>query len=353
MRERIKIIFAAQDPGGFNAILPVIKELKKKKKFLLKIFLANQSRDIAKKNKISYQDSNHLTNRKLIQIFKKERPSLVFTATSYGLSIEKKITKIAKAQGIKTCAIIDFWANYRSRFSDPGSENVAYLPDYVLIIDEIMKREMIEEGFDLPKLIVTGSPFFDTFPRLLKSEQKEEIILFLCQPISEFYKEDVENHLGYNEIQVFEDLVEALEKLKLKMPVKIKFHPVTKNLKKFDKMIKDSELKISIEKKLSVEDLIKKSKLIIGMFTIVLFQAAIINKKVLSYQPNLKGTDILISNRLGMSTAVYKKKDLCPTLKKLILSKPKKKNLKIIKKYTQNKSTQKVVNFIEKIIKKI
>lgn len=359
MKSPFKIFFAAQDPGGFNVILPVIKELKKRKGFILKVFLANQSRDMAKKNRISYQNSNYLTVRKLIQIFKKERPDLIFIATSHRLSIEKKITKIAKAQGIKTCAVIDFWTNYKLRFSDPKSENLVYLPDYILVIDEIMKREMVEVGFDPKRLIVTGNPFFDTFSSLSGPGQKEEIISFFCQPISEFYNRD---YLGYDEIRVFEDLVEVLGKLKVKLPVKIKFHPVTKNLKKFDKIIKNSRLrqgssgqaglKISIEKKLPVEDLIKKSKLVIGMYTMVLFQAAMMDKKVLSYQPNLKGTDTLISNRLKMSTAVYKKKNLYPALKKMLLSKSKNKNLKLIKKYTQNQSTQKVIDFIKHITNK-
>src|SRR3989344_1024872 len=250
----VKIFFAAQDPGGFNAILPVIKGLKQERNFLLKIFLSNQSRNIAKRNKINYHNSNHLTERNLIKIFKKDRPNLIFTATSYGSSIEKKITKIAKTLDIRTCAIVDFWANYRYRFSDFDSENLAYLPDYILVTDEIMKREMTKEGFDPRKLIITGNPFFDTFLSLLKLGKKEKIISFFCQPFSELYKIDDKAYPGYNEIQVFQDLVSSLEKLKLRLPLKIKFHPVAKNLKKFDRIIKGAKLKISIERKLSAEN---------------------------------------------------------------------------------------------------
>jgi hypothetical protein len=354
MKEKIKIFFSAQDPGGFNAVLPVIKELEGPKwsgKFILKLFLANESKDIAKKNKIRYQDSNFLKNKELIRSFKKDKPDLVFVSTSWGKSIDKKIIKIAKDQGIKTIAFMDFWGNYKSRFSDFNGENLVYLPDYILLIDEIMEEEMVNDGFSRNKLVITGSPFFDNFSKLAKKKQKEEVVSFFCQPVSEFYKK-FKVYPGYGEMEVFKDLLEAFERLKLKIPIIIKFHPKTKNLKKFDKIIKKSKLKISIEKKLSAEDLIRKSKLVIGMFTIALFQAAIMGKKVLSYQPNLKGIDMLASNRIGLSYAVYEKKNLYPVLKKIISSRPENKNLKLFNKYTQNKSTEKVINFINKITNK-
>ena len=350
MKKKIKILFAAQDPGGFNTILPVIKELKKKKKFLSKLILANQSRNIAKKYGVRYQNGNYLTKDSLAKLIESEHPDLILTATSQGLSIEKKITKIARIQKIRTIAIIDFWSNYGLRFSDPGSKNLAYLPDYILVIDKIMKKEMTDQGFDPRKLIVTGSPFFDTFSKSTKQKERENLLVFFSQPFSELFKSGDRNYLGYNEIQVFEDLVEVLEKLQLKMPIKIKFHPRVRKLNKFDRIIKNSKLKISIEKKLSAEDLIKKSKLVMGMNSVVLFQTAVMGKGVLSYQPNLKEADPLISNRLGLSAAVYKKKDLYSELKKLLSAKPKKRNPGLIKKYTKNNSTKKVIDFIQSVI---
>jgi hypothetical protein len=353
MKRKIKIFFAAQDPGGFNAILPVIKELVKpkwKEIFILKLFLANESRDIARKNNIKYLNGNLLENKELIEVFEKEKPNLVFVSTSWGKSIDKEMIKIAKNQGIKTVAFMDFWANYKPRFSDLNSKNLVYLTDYILLIDEVMKKEMITEGFNRNNLIITGSPFFDTLSNLAKNKQKEKIISFFCQPISELY-DLPKKYPGYDEVEVFNDLVEVFENIKLKTPIKIKFHPVAKNFKKFDRIIRKSKLKISIEKKLSAEGLIKKSKLVIGMFTIALFQAALMGGKVLSYQPNLKGPDMLLSNRLGLSEAVYKKKNLRFVFKKMISSKPKIKNIKLLKKYTQNQSTKKVINFIRDIAK--
>lgn len=315
MRKKPKIFVAAQDPGGWKAIWPVVQKLKKK--FLIKIFLEK------------------LPEKTLIELFKKEKPDLVFTATSLGDSIEKKIIKVARVQKIKTVSLIDFWSSYKLRFGK-------YLPDYILVIDEIMKKEMAREGFDPQKLVITGSPCFDAFKA---AKRKGKFITFFSQPFSE-----LGINSDYNEMQVFEDLVAVLEKLRPGTSLKIKFHPREKKLKKFDKIIKKSILDCSIVKT-GAEDLIKKSKLVLGMNSVALFQAAMMGKTVLSYQPNLKGLDPLISNRFGLSTVVYKKKDLAPAFKKMISVRPEKKNLKIIKKYTQNNSTQKVINFITKLLK--
>ena len=73
-----------------------------------------------------------------------------------------------------------------------------------------------------------SNPFFDTFPGLSRSEKKEKIISFFSNPISEVYKKDAKDHPGYDEIQVFRDLVEVLEKLKIRTSIKVRFHPVAK-----------------------------------------------------------------------------------------------------------------------------
>lgn len=350
MKKGTKIIIVAQDMGGFNAVFPVIKELKKRKN-PLKILLAGKSRERAQKLKINYQDAGCLDDKALSGLLEKERPGLLFTAISIGESIEKRMTKIARMQKIKTCTIADFWTNPRLCFGDLKTEKLDYLPDYFLVIDEIMKKEMIELGFNPGKIFITGSPFFDSFSKLANSKQEEKIISFFCDPFSEIFKKKDRGFLGFDEIQVFKDLVGALEKLQIKLPFIVKFHPRAKKLNKFDKIIKNSRLKILIEKKLSAEELIKKSKLVTGMNSVVLFQAAMIGKAVLSYQPNLNRPDPLVSNRLGLSKGVYRKKELYPALKKLLSNKAKKKNFKLMREYTHNKSTQKVMRFITNILK--
>lgn len=337
-----KIIFTAQDPGGFNAIAPVIKKLKKDKKFNVSVILAKHACLFAKKQNINYLDADKTS-------FNITGADLVFTGTSFGDSIEKRIITMAKAKNIPTISIIDFWTDYTPSFSDSETGNLKYLPDYILVVDEVMKKEMILNGFPPDKIFITGNPCFDSFSGIIQSETNKDLIAFFSQPFSEILKnsnKDYKDYTKFDEVQVFEDIVKALEKIDLNKKIIINFHPRTKRFDKFDKIIKNSKLEIKKEKKLYNKNLIEKSEIIAGINSVVLFQAAMRGKKVLSYQPGLKSSDLLISNRLGLSAPVYRKKDLYRTFKKMFLQKVQQNNSKMIKKYTGNKSTQKVIDFI-------
>ncbi|MEK7658934.1 MAG: NTP transferase domain-containing protein [Patescibacteria group bacterium] len=344
-----KIIFTAQDPGGFNAIAPVIKSFEKDARFDVSVILAKHACIYAEKQNIKYLNADKTS-------FDISGADLIFTGTSFGDSIEKKIIFEAKEKGIPTISIVDFWTDYTPSFSDPEKRNFKYLPDYILAVDEIMKKEMEAEGFPKNKIFITGNPSFDSFDTKLNKKADKNLITFFCQPMSELYKKDskdYKNATKFSEVKVFYDIVEAIEKIDLNKKIIIDFHPRAKKLNKFDKIIKKSKLKIEKNIKPYGENSVKNPEIIIGMSTVVLFEAALAGKKVLSYQPGLKKKiDYLASNRLGLSLPVYKKEDLYLALKRLIFQKSKAKNLKLIKKYTQNNSTQKVINFINDILKK-
>lgn len=347
MKKEYKIIFTAQDPGGFNAMAPVIKKLEKDARFNISVILAKHACLFAEKQNIKYLDGDKVS-------FDITGADLIFTGTSFAGSIEKRIINMAKEKNIPTITIVDFWTDYVPSFSDSEKRNFKYLSDYILVVDEIMKKEMIAESFPPNKIFITGNPHFDSFSKIIRQKPNKNQVAFFSQPFSEIYKnscEDYKNCTKFNEVQVFEDIVRALEKIDLNKKITINFHPRSKKLDKFDEIIKNSKLKISKEKKLCNKELIKKSDIITGINSVVLFEAAMMGKKVLSYQPELKGEDLLISNRFGLSTPVYKKEKLYSALEKMIYQKIENKNLKLIKKYTQNNSTQKVISFINNILK--
>ncbi len=346
-RKRYKIIFTAQDPGGFNAITPVIKKLRRDKRFNVSVVLAKHACLFAEKQKIRYLDADKTP-------FDITGADLILTGTSFGDSIEKRIIAMAKAKNIPTISIIDFWTDYAPSFSDSETGNFKYLPDYILAVDEIMKKEMVLNGFPPEKIFITGNPSFDSFSRIIQPKTNKDLIAFFPQPFSEILKnnsKDYKDYIKFDEVQILEDIVKVLEKIDLNKRIVINIHPRAKKLDKFDKVIENTKLKIKKEKKLYNKNLIEKSEIVIGVNSVVLFQAAMRGKKVLSYQPGIKSSDLLISNRLGLSVPVYKKKDLYRTFKKMLSQKVRKNNSKPVKKYTENKSTQKVIDFIINTLK--
>ncbi len=342
MKRKCKIIFAAQDAGGFDALLPVFQLIKKKRNYKVFLFLAGKSRKTAESLKIKYINADNFSIQDVEKIIEKEHPNLIFTATSFGFSIEKRFILSAKKKNVLAISIVDFWSNCKIRFGD----NLEYLPNYILAVDEKMKKEMITEGISESRIFITGNPRFDRFSNIKGSKGNNDTTVFYSQPFSELSDKRL------NEIEIFKDIVKALEKIYPQKEIIVKFHPAENNKNKFGEIIKNTDLKIKIEKKLETYDLNKKAGLIMGINSMVLFDAALMGKKVLSYQPGeKKENDVLQSNVYGWSVPVYKKTELLPKIKNILKEKfPTGGEQRT--KYTKNKSTEKVINFIEGILKR-
>ena len=99
-KEKNRIIFAAQDPGAFNAQFPVINKISKMR-FDLLVLLANEARSIAKRNHIRYIDVTDFTENRLSNLLDSFKPKLIVTGVCDGLGIDKKIIWLAKQKGIK------------------------------------------------------------------------------------------------------------------------------------------------------------------------------------------------------------------------------------------------------------
>jgi len=316
-----KIVFTAQDPGGFNALFKVIQKLKDDDHFSIKTILANESRKKAEEEKIEFIDCTDFSIEYIENILEEFEPDIVFSATSDGKSIEKIVTKWAKNNNVPVIAVIDFWSNYKLRFSNPGTLDLAYLPDKICVIDKYMKKEMLKDGFGEEKLVITGNPFFDTFEKT--ESKKGDYILFASQPFSELDRNDnkEEDKPFFNEVDVFSQIVEQLEKLKIDLPIKIALHPRSKKRNKYNNIINNSSLKIEVAQE-NTENLIEKAGLVIGINTMVLFQAAITGNKVISYQPDINlNQDPLVSNHLKISYSAYSKEALKKVLEDVLLKK--------------------------------
>ena len=86
-KKKYKIIFAAKDKGGFDAILPVIRKLKINSKFKLFILLDNPAYLFAKKEKIKPFFAGNKPSREIESLIKKIDPDIILTGTNRGFSI--------------------------------------------------------------------------------------------------------------------------------------------------------------------------------------------------------------------------------------------------------------------------
>jgi CDP-glycerol glycerophosphotransferase (TagB/SpsB family) len=332
-----KILFVSQDQGSGNALYLVIKKLHKEKNLSVRVFAAKQSKDIFKDQGISFLDIDNKNFSQSLDF----NPDLIITGTSMRHCIEKEAILYGRKHRIKTISLLDFLSHYWERFTSDGKKDISLLPDYIFVLDDIAKNQMISEGFPEKRLIVTGNPYFDTF--MINNNKarnlKTDSMLYISQPIYQngFYKTD---------FSIFEDLLNVIQKVDKKIKIIIRPHPKDS----FEAYTKYAGDNIIIDEKTDTINLMKRIDIVIGKNSTVLFEAVFRGKIVISYQPKLEKLDRLVTNQLGLSYVVHKKSDLAKIIDKAAEKKLKTKKIGVIKFYNDGKCTERVVKNIRHIL---
>ena len=96
-----------------------------------------------------------------------------------------------------------------------------------------------------------------------------------------------------------------------------------------------------------------KSKLIIGMYSVALFQAFLAGEQIISYQPRKsKKEDPFILNKLKTLKTITTKQELYDSIKqKLSKTTNKEGNQVVTNKYINNHSTQKVIKEVYDLLR--
>lgn len=334
------ILFAAQDPGGFYALLPVMQAMRNTSAYRLKFLMAKNAVGLARAAKFRPVDGSHLNAEKIAEELFSFAPDIIVTGTSGGPCIENMVTAIAKREHIPIVSILDFWINYRARFHD--------MPDYILVMDKTAKQEMIADGFPAEKLVITGNPYFDTFKKLSAPKSKKLVIAFIDQPFAAAVKSGWGTDYGFDEFVVLRDLFEVLRTLRFDGEVLIKLHPKTTDKNKFDAFIAHAGVRVRFAG--VREDVLKKAHIIFGMTSPLLIAAAVGGKPAVSYEPNLTFADPLVSNRWGLTFAPRSIAELRRILAALIAHpRPPKNSKNIARRHIVPNATTRVTMFIKKL----
>lgn len=296
-----KLLFCAQDPGGANAILPLYHPLAGKGYPIVSL-LGGPARDIWRGHGLNFIDGDSTGRGRVESILSAESWSLCLSGTSVGDSVDRIALPLVKRSGAAAISVLDFWNNYWQRFSGK-SKDFAFLPDSICVMDEIARSEMISEGFDPARLVVTGNPHFDHFAdTVTRTDEDPRAILFISQPLSDHA---CESHLwsyGYDEFSVLRQIAEVAKLVAREHKILVRLHPKEKP-DKYDGLLAMHD-NLSLSKSPTLEDALSRSALVIGMFSPVLLQAAVAGKPTLSYQPCLASRDPLVTNRSGLTERI-------------------------------------------------
>jgi len=297
------MLFTANDPGGANAIVPVVEKLLSNGEMCTG-FLTGPAKAIFERAHISFVDGEQLKEGELQSLVNDFKPDCILAGTSAGNSIDKNIRSIFP--GIPSVYVLDFWSNYAIRFSREG-DDLAHLPTIVCVMDELAKKEMMGDGIPEDRIRITGNPYMERFTIGISTDRENESeILFISQPIREV---EGGRH-GFDQYTVLASVSAAVRKLPERFHLLIRLHPKDdRNL--FHEYLGD---RVSLAQGASLEDDLARAGLVIGMYSPVLIQAAAAGKRVVSYEPGLLGVDPLPTNRLGLTQSAQKEDELTTML---------------------------------------
>ncbi len=346
----MKLLATNHDPAGAMAIAPVIRNLRKEARIDVVVVGTGYSKDVFYTNGIifkderDYGDFSDIYNLAKI-IIETERPQILLTGTSRVRSLEKELTLLGRKIGIKSLAVLDYWSNYWQRFSNLITNNrFEYIPDRIAVMDNLAKDEMIAEKFHPDIIRVTGNPHFDEIVTLrnkytsdqlinirtnLSISMKAIVVTFVSETNSLDYGTSAEQkgilgeYLGYTEADSLKGLLSAMISISEQNKDKdfmliVKLHP-REEKSPFNPDRLPRNLSFRVIKKHDPRELVMISDIVVGMASALIFEAGIMGKQVISYQPNLRTKDNAIGNRIGLSIPVYSEEKLLPILAEILI----------------------------------
>ncbi|HBC87161.1 MAG TPA: hypothetical protein DCZ94_09425 [Lentisphaeria bacterium] len=300
-----EIIAAGGDIGGAMALLPVLRELDRRK---IGFSLVDHG-IISGKSGSGWET---ITEEESFSCFESGKAGVLIFTTSVKDDFPLKLARFARGHGSKVFSLLDNWMNYRYRMEiDAGG---FFQPDMFFVMDEYARQESIKDGFDEKTVVVTGQPAIaglkDEYAAWLS---KGEVIfrdsskinmVFISEPVEQDNGKsaaDNPNFRGYTEKTALKALFESLEGLAGKYSLSIIPHP------REDKLQLESFINefsggsdIRMGSGISGRNAVFSADIVIGMASILLYEAWLIGKPVASLQPCLRRPHLRFLNQEGI-----------------------------------------------------
>jgi hypothetical protein len=331
-----KLLVFSADPGGAECLSPVMWLLNNKTEILL--LCKGTAARVFKRLGHQYINTDDMTFEAIKNIVEGHVVGGVLTSASSlpeNDMTEKMLWVWAKEKNIPSIAVLDQWENYINRFSGRGTgECMMFMPDKICVMDELVKSEMMRDGFLEDRLCITGHPAIESFAKMIaayrKSPNREMLaesrsglrLLFFSQPIKKYYG----NMLGYDECTVLRDIVSAFSALEKAIGEKIdllcKLHP--KNSKEDFRTLdrkKRAVARFIVDEYPNCE-LIVGSDIIVGISSIMLLHSLLAGVPTISYIPGDFGAaNLPMPVRIGAISRAQNKNDLTNLMIRLMTDK--------------------------------
>jgi len=331
------VVALGGDVGGANAIAPVIERLRKEQRVRVVAYAYGLGLTAWRQAPMEVIPApEDWTVDDAGAELSRLNAALVLVSTSVnGIDLEKRVITAARQKGIPSLAVLDFWSNYRERFSDVAGRLV-HLPDQIAVMDDFAREEMIKAGMDGDRIVVTGQPALDslaewrfrfsadkrnTIRQSLGIDQEDTFVLFASQPVLDVsgFNCSPAAYSGYTAKTVLQALLRAVEKLVSKgrrLVLVVRPHPREKE--DWLSGIRSDVVRIVVSREWQARDVVLSADVVTGMDSMLLVESYYTGCPTISIQPGLLLPDSLPTNRNGMTKAVYKESDILPALEDVL-----------------------------------
>jgi len=312
-----KILFFSCEPGGAEALIPVIKLIQGRAGFDVVVVGYGYALDRFRKKRVDCIEIG-LPCPEDFTLFDRYAPDMLITSATSLPSVdmsEKLLWRQACLRGVPSLAFVDQWQNYAIRFSGCGpDERLAYQPDWINCLNAIGRTEMVGDGFDNAKLLEFGQPYLSSLEddlsatdvlrvrESLRIEKGRSIALFVSEPIHEHYG----LAYGYDQYSTLEFFLSSLSEAQQRPEILIKLHPKDDEARFCALAAKYRHLSPQfIKNELSPIECIAVSSFVFGMRSIMLLEAYVLGKRVASIQPGLCARDEMVLSRHRLIPAIF------------------------------------------------
>ena len=278
-----KIFFYAEDSGSKVFMSYLYKSLESDYDI---IFFSNTFR---KYNLDLVHDIKYLSSKRILDDLSELNIDFIFLGFSIDLSMNKKISKIAKNKNIPTVAVSDSVKNID--FLYWGDEK-NLCPNLIIVPDNQTKKIFLNNGYK-NDIFVSGHPHYESLTKsniiINKSNLKlpfcikknTKIILFIDEPkIPNINNKSYKINYSYSKRSehIIPILIKAINKVNLDIKLLVLRHPAD-NFKEYI----DKKPLINIYKNNHKYELILTSDLIIGISSSLLIEASLLEKPTISF----------------------------------------------------------------------
>ncbi|MDR0556229.1 MAG: DUF354 domain-containing protein [Holosporaceae bacterium] len=343
---RKKILIFSHDPGGANAVYPLIDAFRSRGHEVLPYANGYACRKILEHRSLPKDNIDGVLND--------VAPDFIVTGTSSSDVTEKFLWIAARKHNIPTMAILDHWCNYGIRFSNYRPKDLDkyrvdktfdFLPSHICVMNDFAKKEMQDEGIPGEIIHPFGNPHFasmisksknvDVAKIRAKFPSNKQIITFASEPYEEDYGYEISP-----ERKALDDIVAVLKRYE-DLTLVVKLHPRERK----NKYAKSGYSGCIFDREMDSIDMVVASNLVISVTSMFTIEACILGKKALSYQPSESNKDNFVLTRNGVLPFLNNRADLDGAMDTILNTE------KILYNFTVDFcATENIVVFVEGII---